>query len=308
MIIGEENITSGTISGKKGLKIGYYQQNLQSSKKVSDIIVDDCQALIKIKKKLQAYEDKMANEEIINFDQYLLLQDIFSNNNGYELDGVINKICMELKIGQELMNKNFNVLSGGQQARVLLAKVLIGQPDLFLLDEPLNHLDMQMICWLEEYLRKVKKTMLIVSHDRYFLDSVVTTIIEINKNKINTYVGNYTFYQKEKIKNREKHNSLYQRQQNEIKKLENSAKQLKQWAIQGDNEALHKASKNITKRIEKMDKVEKITEETMHLNLNVQSKKNYVVRFKDYTLEKYNQVFFQGLSFSILGGDKIIIT
>ena len=155
-----------------------------------------------ISKEMKGLENSFENlegkelEKALNVYGKLTAQ--YELEGGYELETKINKITEGLQITEGLKLLTFNSLSGGEKTRVILAKLLLEEPDVLLLDEPTNHLDLETLVWLENFLKEYKGSVLIISHDRYFLDSVVDRIIELEFNQANNYEGNYSFYVMEK--------------------------------------------------------------------------------------------------------------
>ena len=183
----------------------------------------------------------------------------------------ISKICTGLKFTQNFLDKEFNLLSGGEKTTVILGKLLMDNPDILLLDEPTNHLDMDSIEWLERYLNNYDGIVIIVSHDRYFLDNVVSKIIEIEDMESKTYKGNYSSYVKQKEEKLLEQMHKYKEQQKEIKSMESTIKDLRDWAIRADNSKFFKRSASMEKRLERMKSNEdaqkpKIENKTMKLN------------------------------------------
>ena len=179
----------------------------------------------------------------------------FERLGGYELDRFRNTVANGLQIPKSQREQLFESLSGGEKTRINLARLILEETDILLLDEPTNHLDMKATEWLEEYLLKFKGTVLVISHDRYFLDRIVTRTVEIVNGKAELYNGNYSFYLKEKQRRYEEQLIRYEREQAEIKRLSESADRLYQWGT--GNSALMKKSFAIRSRIEHMTKTEK---------------------------------------------------
>lgn len=174
----------------------------------------------------------------------------FERGGGYETDSEVNRVANGLEIPAAQRGQLFGTLSGGEKTRVNLARLILENTDILLLDEPTNHLDMRATEWLEDYLAKYRGTVLIISHDRYFLDRAVTRTIEIAEGKAEFYGGNYSFYVEEKQRRYEERLKKYEREQGEIKRLQEAADRLYQWGT--GNKRLMKQSFAIEKRIERM--------------------------------------------------------
>ncbi len=189
--------------------------------------------------------------------RYGRLQTEYEALGGYETESRIDKVCNGMKISAAMRSQLFDELSGGEKTRVNLARILLRDADILLLDEPTNHLDLGSIRWVEEYLKTYAGTVVVISHDRCFLDGVVTRIIEIVDGVAEFYEGGYSYYAQEKKRRFELRSEQYEQQQRKIGQLEAAAKRMHEWAKNADNEAMHKRAFAIEKRIERMERVEK---------------------------------------------------
>jgi ATPase subunit of ABC transporter with duplicated ATPase domains len=185
--------------------------------------------------------------------KYSRLQEQYELGGGYELETKINKITEGLKITEDLKRMLFNSLSGGEKTRVILAKLLLEEPDILLLDEPTNHLDLNTITWLEGFLKDYKGAALIISHDRFFLDNVVSRIIELDNDRAEEYLGNYSYYVSEKERRFLIEQKNYQNQQKKIDRMEQQIERFRIWGAMRDSEVMYKRAKEIEKRLEKID-------------------------------------------------------
>ena len=165
--------------------------------------------------------------------RYGALNEKFEAFGGYETDVAVNKIANGLSISPEMRAQLFDSLSGGEKTRVNLGRLILEDTDILLLDEPTNHLDLHATEWLEEYIRSFRGTVVAISHDRYFLDRIVTRVIEIQDGKAEFYSGNYSFYAVEKERRFQERMKQYEKEQAKIEQLEKSAEQLRMWAFQG---------------------------------------------------------------------------
>jgi ATP-binding cassette subfamily F protein 3 len=189
--------------------------------------------------------------------RYGRLQTLYEANGGYEVESRIDKVCTGMKIDAGMREKQFALLSGGEKTRVNLARILLRDADILLLDEPTNHLDLGSIRWVEEFLGGFTGTVLVVSHDRCFLDNVVKSIIELDTNGISFYDGNYSFYTEEKVRRFNIQQEKFEQQKRKMEQLETAAKRMHEWARIADSGALHKRAFAIEKRIERMERIEK---------------------------------------------------
>lgn len=264
MIAGIENLTSGIISLKKGIRIGILNQAppcYDENKKVKDVFYDGLKRIFELKNKMDYLEEKLNNcneeelEKVIN--DYTKVQEKFMNAGGYEIDSKIGKVTKVFKISSELLERNFNSLSGGEKTIVLLASLILEEPDVLLLDEPTNHLDISTLEWLENYLSNYNGTILVVSHDRYFLDKVVSKVILVERENVEVYYGNYSHYLKEKEERIMLEFKDYKNQQKQIEAMKKSILKLREFGNLAKNEMFFKRANSIEKRLDKMEKLDK---------------------------------------------------
>ncbi|MFV0342427.1 MAG: ABC-F family ATP-binding cassette domain-containing protein [Anaerocolumna sp.] len=208
MIMGIEEINEGEINIRKDAKVAYLNQipTFKENTTVIEVIQMAFEKIFKIKGQMDQLEktftDLEGNELDKVLQQYGELTNKFEVEGGYHLETKIDKITDGLEINDALKNMYFDALSGGEKTRAILAKILLEEPDILLLDEPTNHLDLETIKWLEEFLKGYQGSVVVISHDRYFLDSVVSKIIELEQSQVNTYHGDYTYYLEEFEKGR----------------------------------------------------------------------------------------------------------
>lgn len=226
IISDQESYNSGNIALKKDTNIGYLAQDsgLNSENKIFDEMEHVFDYLKEQEKKMHVLEEKLADPNIQDYDnilkQYDQLQNTFRQENGYGYQSEIRSVLKGFGFDEDVWQAQISTLSGGERSRLAMAKMLLEHHDILLLDEPTNHLDINTVEWLEGYLKNYRGALVIVSHDQYFLDKVVTEIVEINHHSSTHYSGNYTFYLQEKKKNQEVAWKHYEEQQAEIKKTE----------------------------------------------------------------------------------------
>lgn len=239
--------------------------------------------------------------------QYDRTHAMFESLGGYNLDTLRNKVANGLDIPESMRGQRFRDLSGGEQTRVNLARLILEDTDILLLDEPTNHLDMRSTEWLEEYLLKFRGTVLVISHDRYFLDSVVTRTIEIRKGKAEFYSGNYSFYVDEKRRREDELLAKYNKEQAEIKRLTRSADRLYQWGT--GNKKLMQKSFAIRSRIERMSRTNRPdSEKKIHGRIETKSfKGDMVIEVRDLAKSYDDKKLFEGVSLQVTGGERIAI-
>lgn len=235
MIAGLEKIDSGSVNIKKGAKVAYLDQtgsSFDDDRRVYEILKDAFKDLNSMEERiglLQSFLDNNTygdNYDVI-LEKYCKLVEKFSQLGGYDIKTNINIVTEGLKFTNSMLEQSYNKLSGGEKTLVQLAKALLIKPDLFLLDEPTNHLDIERIEWLENYIKSFKGAMVIVSHDRYFLDKISNKILSLDFGSAKVYSTNYTNYLKEKERDFEKQLANYKDQQLEMQRIE---KQIKYFA------------------------------------------------------------------------------
>ncbi|WP_282142483.1 ABC-F family ATP-binding cassette domain-containing protein [Cytobacillus oceanisediminis] len=230
IIAGQMTYDSGEIIKPKEVTIGYLAQNtgLESELSIWDEMLTVFSHLQKQEKQLRSLEEQMADPDILNnsdayeriLKEYDKLQVDFKENGGYQYEADIRSILHGLNFSSMGYDTKISSLSGGQRTRLALGKLLLTKPDILILDEPTNHLDIETLSWLEQYLQGYNGAILIVSHDRYFLDKVVSQVYEISRRQIRKYPGNYSSYLDQKAANFEREMKQFEKQQEEISKLQ----------------------------------------------------------------------------------------
>lgn len=263
ILAGYENFQSGQINRRKGLVLGYLEQipNYEDINTVSDVLNEAFQDVQEIKIQMEQLEmtfDNLTGEELqLAIKKYSYLHDSYQIAGGYNTKEKLNKILQGLNISDEMEKREFNTLSGGEKTRVILGKILLEEPDLLLLDEPSNHLDIKSVEWLEEYLKVYEGTIIMVSHDRYFLDRVANKIIELESDGVQIYNGNYSRYVAEKELRFLQAMKEYESQQKKIKKIEDQIQRYRIWGEMRDSDKMYKRAKELEKRLEKIEKINK---------------------------------------------------
>ena len=288
LIMGEEVPDSGTINVRKGSTIGYLTQIPPLEKDgvpANEVYLRGVSHLIELDNKIKSFVENMSSSEkdIKELDR---LQEEFRILGGYNLNEKIEKIKYGFKLSNEMLQTNYNNLSGGEKTIVNLASLILSNPDILLLDEPTNHLDVDTLEWFEDYLRSYNGSVLIVSHDRYFLDRVVNKIICIEHGKEDIYYGNYSYYMKESEKRLLLEFKNYNNQQKEIKAIKEAIARYKAWGEKADNPIFFKRAHALEKRLERMDMLEKPkTKSDLKINLSVSSRSaNHVLTIENLNL------------------------
>lgn len=315
IIAKQESIDSGTINIRSGAKIGILNQIYENEKEdilVEDFLYKSFEEILKIEKKLNKLETQMSTEantdkleKLIN--EYGRTQERFSLIGGYETQEKFNKICSRFYINKDLLKQNYNLLSGGEKTRVNLAKLLLTQPDILLLDEPTNHLDIHSLEFLEELILKYKGTVLIVSHDRYFLDKVINKTILLENGKENIYYGNYSYFLKEDERRTLAQFERYKNQQKQIEKMKESIMTLRKFGDLAGNEIFFKRAKNIEKRLEKMEIIDRVNLNKKALDLKFNTKNrsgNDVLKIENLEKRFNQKIIFKDANLNLNYGEK----
>lgn len=318
IIIGEENINNGNISIRKDSTIGMLSQIppiFKEETTVKEILLIGKTKVIEIEQKLRELENKMSTckpNELNNLlKRYGILQEKFNNLNGYQLESDVNKICNGFKIKPEMLERKFNTLSGGEKTIVYFASLILSEPSILLLDEPTNHLDIDTLEWLEEYLKNYKGSILISSHDRYFLDKVTTKTILIERGKEEVFFGNYSYYLEENERRIMAEFEDFKDQQKQIAAMKASIKKLQEFgrlAFPG-GESFFKRAASIQKRLDKIELLEKPeTKKELPLDFQVQKRSGKEVLIIDnLSLMIGDRILLEDANMHIRYGEKVCL-
>ena len=312
IIMEEIHADAGQVVLAKDKRIGYLAQyqDVQGHLSVYEELLSTKQYIIDMEERLRAMEVQMKNASGEELDRlmnsYPRLTHEFELENGYayksELMGVLNG----LGFTEEDFTKQVATLSGGQKTRVALGKLLISKPDILLLDEPTNHLDMESIAWLETYLLNYPGAVFIVSHDRYFLDKVVTKVIEIDAGQVRMYAGNYSAYAEKKAQLRDAQYKAYLNQQREIKHQEAVIVKLKSF----NREKSIKRAESREKMLNKVQRIDKPVEVQSQMRLSLEPRVvsgNDVLTVEDLAKSFPQQKLFSNISFQIKRGERVAL-
>lgn len=312
MIIGEEPTDSGNIVLTKGKTIGYLaqQQNLISGNSIYEELKTAKADIIKLEEQIRTIEHELkelSGDELQNrLNTYNRLMSEFESKNGYAYESEIIGVLKGLGFQENEFSKEASTLSGGQKTRVSLGKLLLTKPDILLLDEPTNHLDLNSISWLETYLLNYPGAVFIVSHDRFFLNRVVTKVVEIEQGHLRMYDGNYKDYAEKKRQLRDAQMKEYLNQQREIKHQEAVIEKLKSF----NREKSIKRAESREKMLDKIERIDKPMDSTqeMHFELNPSCiSGNDVLTVEHLTKRFETQTLFSDISFEIKRGEHVAI-
>ena len=319
IIAGLENYKSGSVSIKKGAVVEYLEQGDKSDTQkgiCKDILNSVFENLRETEQELKNYELQMCEEtdsELLDIliRRYSHLQEEFILKGGYDIENQINYVVNGLKIDKSLLNREFQTLSGGERTLINFAKILLSRPDLLLLDEPTNHLDIERIEWLEQYIKNYKGTVLIVSHDRYFLDKVSEKVIEIEDGKIEIYKGNYSSYLQQKEEKEVREFEIYKVQQKKIEEMEKAIKRLKEWGKLSDNPMFFRRAKAIQTSLDRFREAA-IDKPKEHKLLNIQfdnsgRSSQDVLMLKNFSLKIEDKQLLTNANCLIQNGEKVAL-
>lgn len=312
IIMGELTPDSGEVIISRGKTIGYLaqHQDIHSEATIYEEMMKVRENVVRIYDKLRQLELDMkhADEDKLPemYAAYDRLNHAFEQENGYALQSEVTGVLKGLGFTEEDFNKKVSSLSGGQKTRISLGRLLLTKPDIILLDEPTNHLDMKAIAWLETFLQNYKGAVIIVAHDRYFLDRIVTKVVEISMHKSAVFDGNYTEYAKKAAFAREEALRAYYNQQREIKHQEAVIEKLKSF----NREKSIKRAESREKQLAKIDVLEKPQEEKseMHMTLTPSViSGNDVLRVEGLSKAYDQKKLFQDISFEIKRGERVAL-
>ena len=316
LIAGIEQPSTGAISWQKNLTIGLLAQLPKQDDHllVYKILAKSFSDVFLLENKMEQISLQMSDptanlEKLLN--QYGQLQQDFEELGGYEVDASIRRVASGLQL-DSLLEKEWVNLSGGERTKVGLAKILLEQPNLLLLDEPTNHLDILAIEWLTHFVNTYDGTVIIVSHDRYFLDEVAQEIIEIEQGELHYYPGNYSNYVKERENRILNEFQSYQDQQKKIKKMKEAIKRLKEWANRSNppSDAMHRRAKNMEKALARIELVKKplLEQNKIAVQLTIKQRSSKDI-FKLTGVSKHyeEKVLFENLALHVHYQDRIAI-
>jgi ATPase components of ABC transporters with duplicated ATPase domains len=308
LIVGDYAPTSGTISMAKDIKIGYLNQDLlshQSDKSILHVAMEAFDRQNQLHTEIERLLKKLETDYSDDLIQKLSDKQIeFEALDGYNIEYRAHEILAGLGFSDEDQQRPLSEFSGGWRMRVMLARILLQTPDILLLDEPTNHLDLPSIKWLESYLQAFEGAIVIVSHDRYFLDRVVTSIVESKRGKLIQYAGNYSFYLEEKALREEIQSNQYKNQQAKIKQEERLIERFRAKASKA------KMVQSRIKALERMEKVEDVDDYNPSVNFRFKFSKQsgrHVVRLEDVSKAYPGNSILERTDAVIEKGDKIAL-
>ena len=314
IITGEESISSGTVSIRKDATIGTLSQMpmvYSDDTKVIDIIRDSKKHVYELEDRIKKVEEKLTKCSENELDKLIKklcnLQEEFENIGGYKVETDILKVCDGFKI-TGLLDRIYNTLSGGEKTIVNFAALILIEPTILLLDEPTNHLDIDTLEWLEDYLKNYRGSILISSHDRYFLDRVTNKTILINKGKAEVFHGNYSYYMKENERRLLAEFEAYKDQQKLIKAMKEKIKQLQEFGRRAAPEGgmFFKRAASIQKRLDKIVELDKPDEKKeLPINFKIEDRSgNDVLKINNISISIKDKVLLDNADMILNYQDK----
>ena len=312
ILTGELDYDEGEVMVGQGRRVGLISQIpvYPAGYTVEDVLRSAFSRLHQLAEEMERLAERMANGDTDpdTLKRYGSLSERFEVFGGYDTDVAVNKIANGLSIPDEMRKQLFDSLSGGEKTRVNLGRLILEDTDILLLDEPTNHLDLHATEWLEEYIRNFRGTVVAISHDRYFLDRIVTRVIEVADGKAEFYSGNYSFYAVEKERRFQERMKQYQKEQAKIEQLERAADQLRLWAFQGMDKTYRRAI-SMEKRIERMRTTSKPTKaRKMDARFNTaEFHGDEVISMRNLAKSFGDKHLFDGITLKIEGGERIAL-
>lgn len=317
IIAKQESADEGIVNIRKGATIGWLKQIYQNEKEdilVKDFLYNSFRKLLDMENKLKKLEILMQKskdnelQKIIN--EYGKIQEEYISKGGYEIQEKYNKICSKFHINSNMQKQTYNNLSGGEKTKINLAKLLLNEPEILLLDEPTNHLDIESLEFLENLIKTYKGTVLIVSHDRYFLDKVITKTILLENGKEKVYFGNYSYFVKEDERRTLAEFENYKNQQKQIEKMKESIEKLRKFGELAKNEMFFKRAKSIEKRLEKMEILDKVSldKKSINLDFNLENRSGRdVLKIENLNKKYNNKIIFENANATLSYGEKVAL-
>ena len=303
---------SGEVTLSRGASIGYLAQHeaVSGEHTIYEELLEVKKEIIEMEEKIRSLELDMKHQQgeelTATLDLYHRMSNEFENRNGYAYKSELIGVLKGLGFEESEFDKSVATLSGGQKTRVALGKLLLSKPDIILLDEPTNHLDMNSIAWLETYLLNYQGAVIIVAHDRYFLNKVVTKVVELDNGHATVFLGNYSDYATKKAMLRNAQLKAWMNQQQEIKHQEQVIARLKSF----NREKSIKRAESREKMLDKIDRLEKPTElnSEIHLQLHPRVESGEDVLKVEHLSKAFDsQQLFSDLNFSVKRGEKVAI-
>src|SRR3954453_16983973 len=307
MIVGEESPDDGDVSVPKKMTIGYFRQDIEemAGRSVLDEAIAGSGRLGDLHHELEALQNAMSDPDKLDemdkiLERFGHVQEDYSHLGGYELEARAREVLHGLGFEDDRIDADAGLLSGGWKMRVAMAKVLLGRPDVLLMDEPTNHLDIESIIWLEGFLKSYPGSLLMTSHDREFMNRVVSKIVEIDDGELNMFSGNYDYYDRERGLRETNREAAYARQQAKLAKEQRFI----------DRFAAHAAkAAQVQSRVKALDKIEKLElprkRRVVHFDFRAPSRSGDKVAVLDRVSKAYgSRTLYDGFNLTIQRGER----
>ena len=312
ILTGELEPDEGQVSVASGKRVGLISQIpvYPAGYTVEMVLRAAFQRLKAMEEEMEALTARMAageNDPAL-LRRYDALTAAFESGGGYDVETPLNKVCNGLDISADMRQRPFADLSGGEKTRVNLGRLILEDTDVLLLDEPTNHLDLRCTEWLEDYLAKFKGTVLTISHDRWFLDKVVSRVVELENGRAEFYAGNYSYYVEEKERRYQEKLRQYEKEQAKIEQLQAAADKMHLWAFMG-NDKLHKRAFSMEKRIQRLRKTDKPRKDRK-LDIKFGEREfrgDEVMIIKDLKKSFGDRTLFEHVDLEVTGGERIAL-
>ncbi len=307
ILTGQEEADAGQVTIAPGKRLGLISQipHYPAGYTVQDVLETAFDDLRRMEQELHALSQRLAGAEPALLDRYDRLQAAYEMGGGYEISTRLEKVCAGLGIERAFREKQFADLSGGEKTRINLARLILVDTEILLLDEPTNHLDLNATVWLEEYISHYKGTVLVISHDRYFLDKTISRVVELKEGKADFYAGNYSFYAVEKERRYLEQLRQYKKEQAELQRLSDTVRSMHEH----NTEHLHKRAFSIEKRMEKLQSAAR-PEQRKHLKVKfsqAEFRADDLLTLKEISKSFGSQTLFDGVSLRVEPGDRIAL-
>jgi ATP-binding cassette, subfamily F, member 3 len=314
IIAGELNYDSGEIIKPKDVTIGFLDQHtgLDTDNSIWEEMMNVFQDLKDMEKQLRYLEQQMSKEDVYQnemkynkiLSEYDYLQNEFKEKGGYQYEADIRSVLHGLNFADYSYDTKISTLSGGQKTRLALGKLLLSKPDILILDEPTNHLDIETLTWLEQYLQTFNGAILIVSHDRYFLDKVVNQVYECANNTLTRYIGNYSKYLEQKAANFEREMKMYEKQQEEIARIKEF---IARNIVRASTTKRAQSRRKMLEKMEIMDRPS-IDDKSVFFSFQIERQSgNEVLNVSDLSIGYNSNILSSNIHFRVTRGDSIAL-